>query len=383
MAHFPTMSVRPAWPARRAPAARLAVVAAFVVMAGGCEAWRDRKVPDCRASALTARVASGDAGAGNRAITIAVRNAGPAACRLDGYPRVVPLDSAGAPLAQLQVVASEGTYFEAAAPPGRVVVDPGGEGSFQLAFFGPAMGPCVRAARLRVSPPGDSANVIELAAPIEACGPRVRVAPMRRGAPEGPLSGPGVRLYLVTPGGVLAVVRPETSEDLLLQSFGAGRLRRERVPLANGESAPGTILFPEDSLRRLEIAWADTVNRRGPRLARFSGARSDWMVGRGLTLGISLRDVERLNGGPFTLAGFEWAGEGLVMSWRGGSLNRTPPGAQRILARFRPPRDSLGESDSASAPLIHELLGDGPYSSSDSRMRKLNPRVVEVAVRYR
>src|SRR5215218_1909557 len=107
MAHSTTMSVRPVRPARSArsaSAARLAVLAGLVVLAGGCEAWRARKVPDCRASALTARVAAGDAGAGNRAITIAVKNGGPTACRLDGYPRVVPLDSAGAPLARLQVV---------------------------------------------------------------------------------------------------------------------------------------------------------------------------------------------------------------------------------------------------------------------------------------
>ena len=378
MAHLPTMSARSAWAARR-----LATIVALVAPAGGCEAWRARKVPDCGAAALTARVASRDAGAGNRAITIALKNGGSAACRLDGYPDVVPLDSAGAPIGELQVVQSEGTYFEAAEPPGRVVVEPAGEGSFQLAFFGPAMGPCVHPARLRVSPPGDSTHSVEVEAPIEACGPRMRVAPIRRGAPEGPLAGPGVRLYLVTPGGVLAVVRPETSEESLLQSYGAGRLQRGWVPLANGDSAPGTVLFPEDSLRRLEIAWSDTARRRLPRLVRFSGARSDWMVGRGLTLGLTLREVERLNGGPFTMAGFEWAGEGLVMSWRGGSFNRPPPGAQRILARLRPPRDSGGVFDSTSAALVHQLLGDGPFSSTDSRMRRLNPHVAEIAVRYR
>lgn len=379
MALFPRMSF-----ARSASAARLAAAAAVLVAAGGgCEAWRARNVPACRASALAARLSSADAGAGNRAITVSLRNRGPAPCRLDGYPTVVPLDSLNAPLSALQVVRSEGTYFEAAAPPGRVVVAPGAEGSFQLAFFGPTLGPCARAARLRISPPGDSAASLDLAAPLEACGPRMRVTPLRVGAPEGPLAGPGVRLYLVTPGGVLAVVRPEASEESLLRTFGAGRMRRGRVPLADGDSAPGTLLFPEDSLRRLEIAWTDTVRHRLPRVARFSGARSDWTVGRGLTLGVSLRDVERLNGGPFTLAGFEWAGEGLVTSWRGGTFNRPPPGAQRVLARFRPPRDSAGSSDSTTAPLVHALLGDGPYSSTDARMRKLNPRVAEVVVRYR
>ena len=377
MAHFPTMS------ARSASAARLAAIAGLLAAAGGCEAWRARKVPDCRAASLAARVASTDVGAGNRAITIALRNTGAAPCRLDGYPRVVPIDSADVPIDALDVVQSEGTYFEASSPPGRVVVAPGAEGSFQLAFHGPTMGECVHAARLRVSPPGDSAGVIVVAAPIEACGPRMRVAPVRGGAPEGPLAGPGVRLYLVTPGGVLAVIRPETSEQSLRDLYGNARVRRAWVPLATGDSAPGTVLFPEDSLRRLEVVWDDTARRRVPRVARFAGRRSDWMVGRGLTLGLSLREVERLNGGPFTLAGFEWAGEGLVMSWRGGSFNRPPPGAQRVLARLRPPRDSADVADSASAALVHQLLGDGPFSSADPRMRRLDPRVDEVLVRYR
>ena len=373
MARFPTLSAR---------STSLARLGAIVLLAGaaGCEAWRARKVPDCRAAALVPRVASTDAGEGNRAITVALRNSGPASCRLDGYPAVVLLDSAGTPIDQVQVVQSEGTYFEAPASPGRVIVPPGGEGSFQLAFHGPAAGACVHAARLGVSPPGDSAGTLVVTAPLEACGPRLRVAPVRSGAPEGPLAGPGVRLYLVTPGGVLAVVRPNTTEESLLEAYGRGRVRSARLPLADGDSAPGTVLFPEDSLRRLEIVWADTARRRLPRVARFAGRRSDWMVGRGLTLGISLRELERLNGGPFSLAGFEWAGEGFVMSWRGGAFHRPPPGAQRVLARLRPRRDG---ADSADAPLVHQLLGDGPFSSADARMRRLNPRVDEVAVRYR
>ena len=376
MAHSPTT--------RRRPAPHAAVVLLLflhLLLAAACGRGGSEAVARCRSAGLQPRVASSDTGVGNRAVTVALRNAGADPCRIEGYPTVVLLDSADAPLDGLAMVASEGTPFQSAEPPVLVTLAPGAEASFQLAYFGPAAGdPCVYATGLRVAPPGDSTPVA-LVAPLEACGDRVRVTPIRRGAPEGLLAGPGVRVYLVTPSGALGLITPTTTEASLVRDYGAARVRRGEVPLVEGTSEPGTVLFPDDSARRLEIVWADTAGRRLPRLARFAGTRSVWTVGAGLTLGLTLREVERINRGPFSLAGFEWDGEGFVMSWRGGTLSRVPAGAQRVLARLRPRRDYADTS--AAANDVHQLIGIGPFPSSDPRMRRVNPRVDEVAVRFR
>jgi hypothetical protein len=146
-----------------------------------------------------------------------------------------------------------------------------------------------------------------------------------------------------------------------------------RIELGEGETTPGTVLFPGDSLRRAEIVWQDTISRSRPARLILRGSRSEWRVGPGVSLGTSLQELERINGRPFTLAGFGWDYAGVVTEWGGGALDSALRGVKLYL--------DPGASQYGSAP-YSQVLGDSDYSSSLPPMQQLNPRVATIYVDF-
>jgi hypothetical protein len=163
----------------------------------------------------------------------------------------------------------------------------------------------------------------------------------------------------------------QTSEAELRQHYGNTVVDSTRIQLGEGETAPGTVLYARDSLRRAEIVWQDTLSRRRPARIILRGSRSQWQVGRGISLGTSLQDLERLNGKPFTLAGFGWDYAGVITDWNGGALDSA-------LVRIKLYLDP-GPAQYESAP-YSQVLGDRDYSSALPAMQQLNPRVGQIFV---
>jgi hypothetical protein len=165
----------------------------------------------------------------------------------------------------------------------------------------------------------------------------------------------------------------ESNEGDLRQHYGSAVVSSERIELGEGETAPGTILFPADSLRRLEILWQDTLKRERPSRLVLRGQRSQWRVNDGISLGTSLQELERLNGRPYTLAGFGWDYSGVVFDWSGGTLDSALAGIKLYL--------DPGPAAYESAP-YSQVLGDREYSSDLAPMRQLSPTVYQIFVDF-
>jgi hypothetical protein len=177
--------------------------------------------------------------------------------------------------------------------------------------------------------------------------------------------------WLIRPGYV-GPITAQTSEADLRRIFGAG-VDEARIGLGEGETAPGTVLYRDDSLRRAEIIWRDTTNRRHPARVILRGDRSRWRVGSAISLGTSLQDLERLNGKPFSLAGFGWDYAGGVIDWKGGALDTALAGVRLYL--------DPGPAQYESAP-YSQVLGDREYMSSLPAMQQLNPRVGQIFIDF-
>lgn len=157
----------------------------------------------------------------------------------------------------------------------------------------------------------------------------------------------------------------------LEQRFGAANVVQQNIPGAEGEEAPGTVLFPNDLARRVEIMWNDTPGRTSPASITISGVqgqRSQWTGPHGLVLGESMADVERANGGAFVLYGFEWDYGGTVTDWRGGAL--APQDNCHVHVGFQP----SGDAGRAS--------GDSAFRSDSTEMRNARPYVSIIGVSF-
>ncbi len=165
----------------------------------------------------------------------------------------------------------------------------------------------------------------------------------------------------------------ETGEADLRQHYGASAVEPTRIEIGEGETAAGAVLFPGDSLRRAEVVWQDSVNRRRPARLIIRGERTRWQLPHGITLGTTLQELERLNGHPFVLAGFGWDYAGVITDWKGGALDSALAGMKLYL--------DPGAAQYESKPYA-EVMGDRDYSSSLPPMQQLNPHLATIFVDF-
>jgi len=180
--------------------------------------------------------------------------------------------------------------------------------------------------------------------------------------------------WLIPAGGQKGLLNAHTSREDLVRVFGAANVVDQDVDVGEGETQPGTVLFPGDSKRAIEILWKDPSKKTAPAFLTVRGLASRWKTAHNISLGTSLKELERINGRPFHLTGFRWDDPGTITSWENGVLaTELVAGRGRILLRLdSPPRSDVTEKEDL------EVAGDRDFSSHHPVMQKINPRVYEM-----
>jgi hypothetical protein len=183
--------------------------------------------------------------------------------------------------------------------------------------------------------------------------------------------------WLLVPGERAGLIQKNTSERLLVETFGLENVRREVIPQADGQELPGTVIFPVDPVRRIEIFWKDPSTRSSPSEVHVFGEKTHWRLMKEITLGTTLTDLERLNGRPFEIAGWGWDYGGIVCNWNGGSLDAILP-IERLgsVVLYTEGFEDLAAVEQES------LHGDSCHPSSLPLIRRLNPSVVFLSIRF-
>jgi len=139
-----------------------------------------------------------------------------------------------------------------------------------------------------------------------------------------------------------------------------------------------TVFFPSVPTRRIEVVWPGGEPERGPRYVRLRGRPTEWRTKEGISIGTSLRQLERVNGRPFHLAGLGFDAGATVTSWDGGRLRLHADAQCRLLVRV----DSLPQLTPKQRALYSQVSGDRTFSSAHPAMRALNPRVAELLLEF-
>ncbi len=179
--------------------------------------------------------------------------------------------------------------------------------------------------------------------------------------------------WLILANGEKGSINAHTTRQDLVRTYGASNVVDQDVDIGEGETERGTVVFPKDAQRSIEILWKDPDKKTKPASATISGKRSHWHAVHGISLGTSLSELERLNGRPFKLAGFGWDYSGTVTSWENGALAADLDGGDgRVILRLDSHTPQAVDKD------VAQVEGDGDFSSSHSVMQKLNPRAYQI-----
>lgn len=184
--------------------------------------------------------------------------------------------------------------------------------------------------------------------------------------------------YQIVPRVRVGAITHGTSEAALKRIYGRKNVRSTKVSLGEGEYETGTVIFPDDPLRAIEILWKDVRRKRFPKRIHLTGERSLWKTQDGISLGTRLKELERINGKPFVLTGFGWDYEGTVVSWEGGKLEREfERNGRAVLLRL-----SDQTNNKVSVEEAGSVLGDHDFPSSNPLMQKINPKVYQIVLEF-
>lgn len=163
----------------------------------------------------------------------------------------------------------------------------------------------------------------------------------------------------------------DSSEARLIETYGKENVVTGDVPGPEGSTVLATTVFPNDPARSIEFGWWDEANLE--RTAYFTVPAGDIAPG-GLRAGMTVKEVDALNGGPFYLYGFFWDYGGSA-GFEGGKLGDIEGGCV-VSVRF-----AVG--DYPANLDVTAISGDRQIPSTEPLLPTVNARVDTITVGYR
>ncbi len=177
--------------------------------------------------------------------------------------------------------------------------------------------------------------------------------------------------FILIPGIQAGPVTATTTEAELISLLGAEQVKRDVMALGEGEEAEVTSLFPGDKEKELQILWDIPFTK--PLVVNVIGTA--WKTKEGVMLGISLKDLEKINQSSFELSGYGWDYEGSVLNYGSGLLSKYD---NTLLVRFNDADAAQRVSESEFAT----ILGDNSFSSDNEILQKMNPIITDMNISF-
>ena len=152
----------------------------------------------------------------------------------------------------------------------------------------------------------------------------------------------------------------------LVNAFGSTNVVYRDVEGVDGQPIKASVVYPNDPKAKLQVIWSDEKARRGPTV--MVKDQSAWAAANGIRVGSALAEVEKLNGKPFKLSGFDWDYGGHVRDWQGGALAKPLPGGCTLAVEFVHPEDVPEEN-------LAKVTGDVDVFSDSADLRAVEPYV--------
>jgi hypothetical protein len=184
-----------------------------------------------------------------------------------------------------------------------------------------------------------------------------------------PKPKPAATANVVACGGLFA---KDSSHVKLAEFFQTGNIEYGKVEGSGGSALNATILYPKDPKRRLEVLWQNDATRSDTSMVVIGG-QSQWKGPKGLHLGLALAALEKINGKPFKLSGFDQPNGARAIDWMGGALASLPGGCQVGI--------KLDADRKATPDLLAAVAGKELMSSSPA-LKAVKPTVSEIVLGY-
>lgn len=165
----------------------------------------------------------------------------------------------------------------------------------------------------------------------------------------------------------------DTTHAKLATEFGAKNVLFKDVELPGNYMTKATVAFDNDPTKRLVFFWGDEKARTKLKSVLIE-APSIWVGPGGIRNGLPLKELEKLNGGSFSIIAFGGVGGGTVSDLKGPFTNIA--GGCTVTVLFEP-----GIANPLP-PRYASITGDHKLVSTNFMLRRVRAQVSEWRVTY-
>jgi len=170
-------------------------------------------------------------------------------------------------------------------------------------------------------------------------------------------------LTVVVPGKRAGPVTGYSSLSILKGLFGRTKVKTGKLPGDEGETIDGAVINAGTD-RELHVVWEPSAVERRIKLVRVIGRA--WKFENGLAIGLTVGELEKINGQPFKMNGFNWDFGGYA-SFDGGAL------ASGVSVRLKPTAGNCSP----------DITGNKQVPSTSTALLAAHPLVSAIAVTFR
>ncbi len=153
----------------------------------------------------------------------------------------------------------------------------------------------------------------------------------------------------------------DATEESLKAQFGAENVVHKDLGGPEGTEMFGTQIYSGDAKKTFDIVWTDEEKWANPAIITVNQVWSedgetatnpDWVSAEGIKAGMSIEEVEKINGKPFKLSGFGWDYGGNATSWEGGKLEPAADAKCGVSISFNQTAENVPDSTQGDKEIV-------------------------------
>ena len=173
---------------------------------------------------------------------------------------------------------------------------------------------------------------------------------------------------IIIPNESVGLITSSTTKSTLNKLYDKGNIRETVVFSYEGFDIKGTEVIFDNTADNITIEWND--GNLTPKIIRIKNPNSTWKTKEGVGIGSTIKEVEKANGKPFTIYGYEIDKylAGTVKNWNSGNL-------QGLNLQFKITKEIPGE-------VYMKIMGDRGILSNNPLLEKAGLQVENITVEF-
>lgn len=172
----------------------------------------------------------------------------------------------------------------------------------------------------------------------------------------------------IIPNESVGLITSSTTKSALNKLYDKENIRETVIFSYEGIDIKGTEVIFDNTADNITIEWND--GNLTPKIIRIENLNSNWKTKEGVGIGSTIKEVEKANGKPFTIYGYEIDAylAGTVKNWNSGNL-------QGLNLQFKITKEIPVE-------VYMEMIGDRGILSNNPLLEKAGLQVENITVGF-